>query len=269
MTQSRSLPSLSLRDVSFSSLCVTDDPFAWAHRLEDIGFGGWEVVQEGKQVVDDRNIGKMREVCHTTDLAITIHLPFSDLNLASMNQPIWEEVMRQHKSCIRIASEFADLMVVHPGYLSPIGAQMPDLAWQQNITGLQQLCDFASDFGVKIAVENMPRMELVFGREPGEMAGMIELADRENLGMTLDLGHAHTTGTLSEFLLMKEVVHVHVHDNKGRRDEHLPIGAGTIAWDPVISELRKRHRGCRFVIEARSLAEGSESLERLREMGWR
>ena len=254
----------SLRNISFSSMRVTEDPFGWAYMLEDIGFGGWEIVQEGKQVLNDQSIHKMREVCETTDLAITIHLPFSDMNLGSLNQPIWEEVVGQHTSCIRVASEFASLMVVHPGYLSPLGTQMPDLAWQQNISGLQRLCDFADDLGVRIAVENMPRMKLILGKVPDEMAGMIELADRENLGMTLDVGHAHTNGVLSEFLKMKEIVHVHIHDNKGRSDEHLPIGDGTIAWAEVMGELCKRHRGCRFVVEARSLEEGKASLEYLR-----
>jgi|LGVF01.1.fsa_nt_gb sugar phosphate isomerase/epimerase len=258
---------ISLRNISFSSIRVTDDPFNWAHTLEDIGFGGWEIVQEGQQVLDSVNIRKMREVCETTDLAITIHLPFSDINLASLNQPIWEEALRQLTSCISVASEFANLMTVHPGYLSPLGMQMPDLAWQQNVLGLQRLCDFADDFGVTIAVENMPRMDLIFGKAPDEMAGIIELVDRENLGMTLDVGHAHTNGALSEFLMMNEIVHVHIHDNGGRRDEHLPIGQGTIAWADVIGELCKRHSGCRFVIEARSLEEGQASLEYLRGVG--
>lgn len=247
-------------------MSVTDDPFGWAYTLEEVGFDGWEIVHEGKQVLDDQNIRKMREVCETTGLAITIHLPFSDLNLGSLNQPIWDEVVRQLTSCVSVASEFASLMVVHPGYLSPLGMQMPDLAWQQNILGLQQLCDFAGDLGVRIAVENMPRMEFILGKEPAEMAGMIELVDRNNLGMTLDVGHAHTNGLLSEFIGMKEIVHVHIHDNKGRRDEHLPIGKGTIEWESVAGELFRRHRGCRFVIEARSVAEGRESLGYLRGM---
>ena len=57
-----------------------------------------------------------------------------------------------------------------------------------------------------IAVENMPRIEFIFGKEPAEMAGTIELVGRGNLGMTLDVGHAHTNSVLSEFLGMKEIV---------------------------------------------------------------
>lgn len=257
----------SLRNkISFSSLCVTDDPFNWARDLEDHGFSGWEIVHEGKQVFDKENIRRMREVCETTNLVITIHLPFSDLNLASLNQPIWDETMRQLTSCISVASEFADLMVVHPGHLSPLGMQLPDLAWRQTILGLQGLCDFADDLGVRIAVENMPDMEFIFGRDPPEMAGMIELADRKNLGMALDVGHAHTNGVLSEFLGMKEIIHVHIHDNKGKKDEHLPFGQGTIDWGFVMPELLKHHRECRFVIEARNLEEGGYSLRYLEGM---
>jgi sugar phosphate isomerase/epimerase len=62
-------------------------------------------------------------------------------------------------------------------------------------------------------------------------------------------------------------VHVHIHDNKGRRDEHLPLGEGTIAWVDVMGELYKRHRGCRFVIEARDLEEGKASLAYLQGVG--
>ena len=39
--------------------------------------------------------------------------------------------------CLERASDFVELAVVHPGHLSPLGMQLPDMAWQQNIEGLK------------------------------------------------------------------------------------------------------------------------------------
>ena len=64
--------------------------------------------------------------------------------------------------CIEKASDFIELAVVHPGHLSPLGMQLPDMAWQQSVEGLKEICDFADDLGIKIGVENMPDMAQIF-----------------------------------------------------------------------------------------------------------
>jgi sugar phosphate isomerase/epimerase len=114
---------------SFSSSALVDRPFDWAYQLEELGYSGWEIVNEGRQRLSVETFPLAKEIVETTSLVITVHLPYSDLNLASMNQPIWEETVRQMKECISLASEFCPLAVVHPGYLSPLGKQMPDRAW--------------------------------------------------------------------------------------------------------------------------------------------
>jgi len=43
---------------------------------------------------------------------------------------------------------------------------------------------------------------------------------------------------VDEFLKdLSQVIHVHLHDNKGRSDEHLSLGKGTIDWKKVIKKL--------------------------------
>jgi len=67
--------------------------------------------------------------------------------------------------------------------------------------------------------------------------------------MTFDIGHANLIAPNHEgvFRVMrefrKEIAHVHAHDNKGKMDEHLPIGAGRIPWEKVIAELKKFYDG--------------------------
>lgn len=104
---------------SFSSSKLVDRPFDWAYQLEDLGYSGWEIVNEGRQRLTAENLPEAKRIVETTNLVITIHLPYSDLNLASVNQPIWEETVRQMKSCLDLACDFARLAVVHPGHFSP------------------------------------------------------------------------------------------------------------------------------------------------------
>ena len=207
-------------DISFSSLALVNNPFDWAYDLEDLGFTGWEIVSEGKQQLNDNTLSEIKNIIDTTNLVLTLHLPFSDLNLASLNHRIWKESISQMSKCLERASDFVELAVVHPGHLSPLGMQLPDMAWQQNIDGLKAICDRADGLGIKIGVENMVNMQHIFGKFPGEILGMIDSLERENVGLTFDIGHANTNSQVFEFLAdLKKVIHVHLHDNKGRTDE--------------------------------------------------
>ncbi|MGB3944645.1 MAG: sugar phosphate isomerase/epimerase family protein [Methanothrix sp.] len=248
---------------SFSSSALVDRPFDWAYQLEELGYSGWEIVNEGRQRLSADTLPLAKEIVETTSLVITVHLPYSDLNLASMNQPIWEETVRQMKECISLARDFCGLAVVHPGYLSPLGKQMPDRAWEQNILGLSTICDHAAEFGMRIAVENMLNIESMLGRTPDEIRGMIETVGREHLGFVFDVGHANTNGNFEEFFAMRdEMIHVHIHDNKGSRDEHLPVKGGNVNWRKVGKAL-EGYDG-RLVTEARTLVQGAQSMRNLK-----
>ncbi len=253
-------PGIAPSKIGFSCRSVVDDPFDYAFELEDMGFSGWEIVCEGNQTLLGDNLEKISNVIETTSLTLTIHLPFSDLNLASLNENIWDETIHQMTEIIGLSAPFSRLAVVHPGHLSPLGMQMPDLAWDRNIQGLQRLCDFADEYDVTIGVENMVNMDFIFGRQAEEMLGMIESVDRDNLGLTFDVGHANTNARVDEFLdkCLDKVVHVHLHDNHGKKDEHLPAGQGTVDWKKVCHALQ--HLDVRFILESRSIEEGKTSL---------
>jgi sugar phosphate isomerase/epimerase len=61
-----------------------------------------------------------------------------------------------------------------------------------------------------------------------------------NVGVCLDLGHAHiTAGTAAAIATLGErIASVHVHDNHGVKDEHLWPGDGTIDWPETVKALK-------------------------------
>ena len=250
-----------MSEIGFSSLLVTSDPFEWVWKLEDVGFEVWEVVDEGKHRVEGIRDG-IKEVYETTDLKITSHAPFSDLNIASVNYPIWSESIRQIKHCIDLMSEFIEFITVHPGALSPLGMQIPDKVREQVIAGFTEISDHAAEYGIRVGLENMIDIEMLLARTPEEVLGIIENVGRDNLGITWDVGHSNTTGTIDGFIeILDKISHVHIHDNHGRKDEHLPVGAGTIDWEYVMRKLEGFDG--KIIIEARSLQDGQEGLNYL------
>ncbi len=249
--------------LSFSSLTLISDPFEWAFDLEKIGFSGWEIVSEGMQKLDHENILRIKEIANSTNLEITVHSPFSDLNLASLNYPIWDVSVKQICASIEAASDFASKVVVHPGVLSPFGAQLPDKAWEQNIEALKIIGKQGEENGVRVVLENMPNIERMLGQRLEELTGLIENSGQQ-IGIALDVGHAHLTGSIKSFLANHpKIAHVHIHDNRGKKDEHLPIGTGVINWRELMPDLKKINEI--FVVESRNIEEGKRSLEVLRQ----
>ena len=157
---------MQLQRISFSSRAVVEDPFKWAYTLEDHGYTGWEIVQEGSQCLSSKTVQNLKNIYDTTSLELTLHLPFSDMNLAGLNDSIRARVVRQMKNYLTLASNYVNLAVVHPGYLSPYGVQVPQQAYMTNLASIRELCDFAADFGILIAVENMPRFPKDFWQIP-------------------------------------------------------------------------------------------------------
>jgi sugar phosphate isomerase/epimerase len=78
-------------------------------------------------------------------------------------------------------------------------------------------------------------------------------------GTVLDIGHANICGSLDAFLAEQDISHVHLHDNAGCSDDHLPLGQGSIKFGPVLEMIRTK--GISAVLENKSEAAVLESLK--------
>lgn len=186
----------------------------------------------------------------------------------------------------------AQIMVYHAGRYWPeekfldrgMSCRTPQekkALWEQEETLLSRLADIAGQAGVTIAVENarpyLDAANYCYAESLAELGRMIRSVNREQVGITLDVGHAHLAACRYGFDLVKEVgsiaplvKHIHLHDNfghtcysterkqyemaaTGRGDMHMPIGWGNIPAAEVLAglgdyrglitlELRPRYR---------------------------
>ncbi|HOB18574.1 MAG TPA: sugar phosphate isomerase/epimerase family protein [Candidatus Methanoculleus thermohydrogenotrophicum] len=247
----------------FSSSSKVWESRDWIFGIEEIGYTGWEIVADGNYRLDDPvNFAAIRENLASTDLLVTVHAPYSDLNLASLNYPIWRESIRQICCCICHAAELTDRVTIHPGFVSPMGKLVPEKVWEMQKTALVEIGRYAEDHGVLACVENMINIRDFLCRYPEEILGLTE--GILGIGITLDVGHANTNGQVDAFLkYVGEVDHLHIHDNHGQSDEHLALGDGVIAWEKVGQVIARDYSGP-VVIEGRTLEEAKRSLAAFR-----
>jgi sugar phosphate isomerase/epimerase len=147
------------------------------------------------------------------------------------------EILRE---CFAAFAELgAGVVNVHP---DPMPSVIPraDVA-RGNAEAVAALADDAAAAGVRLMVENMGRS---FGTAD-ELRPLFEAAP--DALFHLDVGHAHLgrlpedpnrTAELVE-AFGRRLAHVHVHDNLGIEDLHLPLGAGSIDWPDVARALRR------------------------------
>ncbi|QLH74872.1 MAG: sugar phosphate isomerase/epimerase [Methanomassiliicoccales archaeon] len=225
-------------------------------------FKGWEIVGEGGHHLPDIEPA-LRALLPSYDLKVSVHTPLSDVNIGSLNPRMRDQAMKEVISSIEVAGRLGfGPFTLHPGFYTPLGMVDREEARHVTIASIKAIDKVAKENSVTVALENMPDMPISMVKTPDELLSMIEGTEMK---VCLDIGHANTTRNIHEYLGLKDlIVNIHIHDNMGKYDQHLPIGDGNIDFAPIISKLSS-YKG-RYVIEARRLEDASTSKERLNDL---
>jgi len=163
-----------------------------------------------------------------------VHSSYIEINMASLNRHLREASLRENQRCLEFAAFLeAEYLIVHPGNLNRYypAAFLPE-AREYLVESLKFLSAQAVSAGVTIALENGWNGEnhpLISNVD--EHAQLIDCVSSPALKAFFDIGHANTFGVdLTAYLvrLKPYLAGIHLHDNSGARDEHLPPGKGTI-----------------------------------------
>jgi sugar phosphate isomerase/epimerase len=166
------------------------------------------------------------------------------LTIASVDPDARAHAMAEAERALHIARRIpVKVLVTHlglPRTQQPSPADNGRDAARRSIEKLQRL---AAPLGVRVAVEVIPN-EL---SRTGSLVHFIEedldideLAAPE-VGICLDFGHAHMDGDLLDAIetVSGHLIATHVHDNRGRADDHLVPFEGTIDWPSALTAVQK------------------------------
>jgi len=150
--------------------------------------------------------------------------------ISSVRQACFEELER----CAEIFSALgATIMNIHPCYYCP-PAMKKDLV-ELNIRALKPLREMAAAHGLTLVLENF--------RAPFNTVSTYTrlLQAVPGLEIHLDFGHGNMGGDDGAAFcrqLGEHIKHVHLSDNRGTHDDHLPLGVGNVDWKEAFSALR-------------------------------
>jgi sugar phosphate isomerase/epimerase len=162
--------------------------------------------------------------------------PFSN---ASSDEQRRKAAVAETKAALALAVQIPfQYLVLHLGVPTNQQTTASDNHVDAAHRSVEEIAEAAARSNVRVAVEVMPNA--LSGAET--LATLVEdRLDGLDVGVCLDYGHAHIMGDLGEAIeaLSGHLWTTHVHDNDGKRDDHLAPYLGTIDWDAAMMETQK------------------------------
>ncbi len=259
----------------------------WLNFFSELGIEVLEISPHKFNLIIGRklargNVRKLLDLLSTYSFRYTIHVP-DEVNI--LDTQLLKYSLEVIKSCMELGQKLdANIMVLHSGYLIPPEQELQRVMWTgpRNITyvelneevkyralnqlvqNLAKCCDLARDYGITIGLENGDLGLTHTCRRVSELLYVVKKVNRENLGITLDIGHLYICSKALNFNFLKAVeealphtVHMHLSDNYGLYhsffpehnvvygfgDLHLPLGWGEIPLRRVLELVTTTYSG--------------------------
>lgn len=234
------------------------DPAPLADCIEEIARAGFDGVSFAAAPVNDprqldaltaAQADDLRRGLHRSGLARTLHL-LSDYYFAGeprRTEALVRRVQQSIEACVGTlaAPDLPPLVVSLDPICLPPGPQGV-IELNLIVEMLSFLADLSRRYNMRPAIENWPKPAV------GTPEALRELLSGSGgkVGILLDAGHLHMTlssgwcshRSAADFIhaLPASVVELHLHDNHGALDDHLPPGEGTADLVGTLAALLER-----------------------------
>lgn len=236
------------------------------------GFSFIEVVFSPAHL-DYQNAGSVQEAARRIEAlgleAYSFHAPFGDdIDISSQDlarrEHSLDEILRAVDAAALLGVHY---FVIHPG---PENSDIPSR--EERLLRIENVCSVldrvarrCSETGIQCVLENkLPH--LMFGQS-ADLLWILACLEGNRVGACLDTGHAFLAGDLYQLVLkMAPYLRLlHVHDNKGHGDDHLPPGDGRIDWSVLLQELSAARYHGAFILELDGKGDAEQIMARARQ----
>lgn len=198
-------------------------------------------------------------------LNTTVHAPFNGFNPGSGKNRIRKTAHRMCQQSLHLAETLnARCIVFHPGIPHQASQKTLD-NWLKN--ALEFWPDYisqAKQIGTIITIEN------IYESSTAIFQHLFAELSNDNFGHCFDVGHWNifAEDSLDYWfeMLGRYIRHLHLHDNQGQSDEHLPLGAGQINFAELLDRAADLPTEPSMTLEAHRLVDLELSLEALATM---
>lgn len=224
---------------------------------------------------DDAAVDQLGEWLADTGLTLHgVHAPITEsfgagdvwapgFSNAVQDQARREAAVRETEAALQIAKRIPfDVLVVHLG--TPAAKNSPgDNVRSAALRSAQEICRLAEPLGVRVALEVIPN-------PLSDAASLVRMLEDDiearHVGICLDFGHAHLMGDVVDAIetTAEHLITTHVHDNRGRDDEHLVPFLGSIDWNMGLMAMQKIGYDGTYLMELANRESPAKVLEEAR-----
>ena len=201
---------------------------------------------------------------HERGLSTTLHAPFGGFNPGSSKKRVRNTSLKLADLSLSLAEKLqARRIVFHPGLAYGSDGKKLDLWIKNNLTFWPEFLPRAAAIDCTICIEN------IYETTPEVFIKLLSAIDSPQLGHVLDIGHWNIFGTGELLHWLNEsapyLKHLHLHDNHGEQDEHLPIGQGHVPFSTLFEWLKTAKISPTMTLETHTLPDTELSLQRIRQ----
>jgi len=186
------------------------------------------------------------------------------LSIASADGAARAQAVRETEAALELARRVpVSVLVVHPGLQDSLLSPSVQNSLDAAMRSIEEIAAIASPLGVRVALEVIPNAMST----AEALVSLLDRLDMPEVGVCLDFGHAHMQGDVIDAIetLSGVLLATHVHDNHGRRDEHLVPFEGTIDWAGALAALQKIGYDGTLMLELAGAEPAAPALKRARQ----
>lgn len=184
-------------------------------------------------------------------LSVTFHAPFMDLRPGAIDPRIRQATVDRLRKAFDLIPLFLPRAVVcHPSYDEKYYSSCEESWLENSLETWRCLLEYVRGTETVIALEN------VYERNPHHLGLLLESLASPQVCFCFDAGHANAFGKVSPEKWMEglgdRLGEIHIHDNHGVADEHLPVGEGNFLFEELFRIVRERRIRPILTIESHS-----------------
>lgn len=259
-------------EIGFVGLLTTQDVRDDIRFALENGFSWFELALDWPQGFDlsQRTLEEIGRTCSQCGLKLVVHTGYylpTACPIPEIREAVAANLTRAIELAVRVGS---DRITVHPG-IQDLPQSAAEVCIQSLVANLRQAVDIGQRYGVCFCLENFPSEGHALCANLEEFQRV--LSSIWGIGVTLDVGHANTTGQSPEeyFTVLRSLIkNMHIHDNSGKVDEHKCPGEGSVDFSVLLSQCKAAGYKGPFMLELfphENILKGKETFLRFWEQG--
>lgn len=212
-----------------------------------------------------RDFREVAEKLLDAGIVPTFHAPFLDLRPGALDPKIRQVTKDRLGQVFDLVPFFRPRSVVcHPSFDEKYYISGEKMWLENSLEMWGYFSSLARDMHTIVALEN------VYETDPLQLRLLISGLNSCHVRFCFDTGHFNVFSRAPLEVWMEEMTpflgQLHIHDNNGAVDEHLPVGAGNFPFPRFFQMIHKKDVNLMITIEAHSDKNLWQSLENIKSM---